>query len=115
MAKGPYDDLDLGNWNAICAECGRKGKALQMRKLPPGIPGAGLYVHPEHWIARNPQDFVRGVADKMAPPWVQPPSEDDFVDFCTPQGVSAVPGEAQPGCAYAGYLSSSYIDAYFTP
>src|SRR5262245_25322665 len=71
--KGPNDYLALGDWNAICAECGRKGKASQMVKLPEGVPGAGMYVHMEHWFPRQPQDFVRGIPDNQAAPWVQNP------------------------------------------
>jgi hypothetical protein len=106
--KGPYDYLKLGDWNAMCAECGRKGKASEMVQLPQGIPGAGMYVHVEHYIARNPQDFVRGIPDKMAPPWSQPEPEPTFIDFCTPNGLSAVPGYAEPGCAVPGYLSPAF-------
>lgn len=105
---GKYDYYKEGDWNAICAACGRKGKASEMRKLPPGIPGAGMYVHPEHYVKRNPQDFVRGVQEKMSPPWTQPQAEDTFVEFCTPNMTSAVPGFANPGCAYPGYLSPAF-------
>lgn len=65
------DYLDLGDWNAACAECGRKRKASELKRLPPGVPGAGMYVCPEHWDARHPQEFVRGIPDKPAAPWVQ--------------------------------------------
>lgn len=106
--KGPYDYLKLGDWNALCAECGRKGKASEMLQLPVGIPGAGMYVHPEHWIARNPQDFVRGIPDNMNPPWTQPVPEATYIEFCTPNTSSAVPGFALPGCAVPGYLSPSF-------
>ena len=77
---GRADYLELGDWNAICAECGRKGKASEMVQLPDGIPGARMYVHPEHYLRRNPQDFVRGVPDKPAAPWVQNPG-DIYTEF----------------------------------
>lgn len=70
--KGRADYLELGTWNVACAECGRKRKAHEMRQLPPGVPGGGMYVcFPEHWNMRQPQDYVRGVPDKMAAPYVQ--------------------------------------------
>lgn len=105
--KGKADYLELGDWNAACAECGRKFKASQMKRLPMGVPGGGMYVCFEHWNPRQPQDFVRGVPDRMSPPWTQP-QIDSFASFCTPNGMSAVPGEAMPGCAYPGYLSPNY-------
>lgn len=98
--RGKYDYLNIGDWNAICALCGRKGKASDMVKLPKGIPqGGNAYVHNECWIARNPQDFVRGVKEKMTPPWVQPPPADTFVEFCTT--VSGIADYAIADCALA--------------
>lgn len=73
--SGQADYLDLGNWNASCAECGRKRKASTMLQVPPGVPGAGLYVCPEHWRPQQPQDFVRAVPDEPAAPWVQHPAD----------------------------------------
>lgn len=70
---GRADYLALGDWNAACAECGRKRKASTMVQVPPGVPGAGLYVCPEHWRPQQPQDFVRGIPDQPAAPWVQNP------------------------------------------
>jgi len=106
---GRSDYYAEGEWNAMCAECGRKRKSSEMRKLPPGDPGAGLWVcYPEHWQARHPQDFVKGVPDETAPPWVQPMPPDTFADFCTPNGLSAVPGFAMPGCMVPGYLSPAF-------
>lgn len=72
---GRADYLDLGNWNAACGLCGRKRKASEMVQIEPGVPGAGLYMCPEHRYKRNPQDFVRGIPDIQTPPWVQPPTD----------------------------------------
>lgn len=107
-AKGRADFLELGDWNAVCGQCGRKRKASTMRMLPAGVPGAGFYVcFPEHWDARHPQEFVRSVPDDMSVPWAQPPVN-SFVPVCTPNGISAVPGQIQPGCVIPGYLSPAY-------
>jgi len=107
---GRADYYAKGDWNAVCYECGRKRKASILKKH-----WQGYYVCSEHWEARQPQDFVRGQADVQTPPWTQPIPADVFASRCTPQGVSAVPGEAQPGCAVPGYLSPMYVDNYFTP
>ncbi len=80
-AKGRADYLQLGDWNAACAQCGRKRKASTMLKLPPGVDGAGLFVCPEHWDYRQPQDYVRGIPDKQNPPWVQPETNVYAADF----------------------------------
>ena len=101
--RGKADYLDLGDYNAQCYECGRKFKASTLLRH-----WQGYYVCPEHWEPRHTQDFVRGVPDAVIPPWVQPMHE-TFTRFCTPNGLSAVPGQAQPGCMVPGYLSPSYV------
>lgn len=99
---GRADYLILGDWNTACYECGRKRKASTMQRH-----WKGYYVCPEHWEPRQAQDFVRAITEKPAPPWVQPMT-DTFTNFCTPNGISAVPGKAQPGCMIPGYLSPAY-------
>ena len=56
-----------GDWDAVCYECGRKRKASYLKRH-----WQGYYVCPEHWEPRHPQDFVRGIQEHLAPPWVQP-------------------------------------------
>lgn len=78
---GRADYLELGDWNAVCYQCGRKRKASTLKKH-----WQGYYVCPEHWEARQPQDFVRSVPDIQTPPWAQPMPQDTFAisDFiCT--------------------------------
>jgi len=100
---GRADHLELGDWNAVCYECGRKRKASTLKKH-----WQGYYVCPEHWEARQPQDFVRAIPDVQTPPWTQPMPADTFLATCTPNGSSAVPGFAMPGCATPAYLSPFY-------
>jgi len=64
----------------------------------------------EHWEIRQPQDFVRATPDVQTPPWTQPMPTNVFAGFCTPEGLSAVPGQAVPGCLVPGFLSPSYIE-----
>ena len=71
---GQADFLKLGDHNAMCFECGRKFKASTLRRH-----WKGYYVCPEHWEPRQPQDFVRGTADRQAPPWTQPQPAPTFV------------------------------------
>ena len=100
---GRADYLELGDWNAVCYECGRKRKASTLVRH-----WQGDYVCPEHWEARQPQDFVRAVADNQTPPWVQPMPANTFAARCSPNGSSAYPGTAIPGCATPGYISPMY-------
>jgi len=104
FSRGRADYLELGDWNAVCYECGRKRKASTLMRH-----WQGYYVCPEHWEPRQPQDFVRSLPDVQTPPWSQPPPADLFLSTCTPNGSSAVPGEAEPGCVIPGYLSPAYV------
>jgi len=63
-----------GNWKADCDVCGRTFKAseLQMR-------WDGLMCCSQDWEIRQPQDFVRGVADRMATPWSRPEGSNQFI------------------------------------
>lgn len=71
--KGRADHLELGDWNAQCYQCGRKRKASTLMRH-----WQGYWVCPEHWEARHPQDFVRGVPDVVTPPWTQPWPQDAY-------------------------------------
>lgn len=84
--KGRADHLALGDWNAVCYECGRKRKASTLKKH-----WQGYMVCPEHWEARQPQDFVRGVPDTEAPAWTQPMPADVFVSSGVPDYTPYVP------------------------
>jgi hypothetical protein len=65
---------DRGDWAAICDSCGRKLKGSDLRQR-----WDGLKVCSADWEPRQPQDFVRGVADYQAPPWTRPEAQDLFV------------------------------------
>ena len=57
-----------GNWLTICDVCGRKYEASSLK-----LRWDGVMVCSGDWEPRQPQDFVRGVADYQAPaprlPW----------------------------------------------
>ena len=90
---GRADYYSEGDWNTVCYECGHKRKASSLKRH-----WQGYYVCPEHWEARHPQDFVKGVVDIQTPPWSQPQPADVFVKSCDLNTMSAIPGRAGPGC-----------------
>lgn len=96
----PADHLELGTWNAICDRCGGKNKAHQLSKM-----WNGLMACTRCWEPRQPQDFVRGVADPQPIPWARPEPAATFVVFCTPDDTTAVPDLAIPGCVLPGYIN----------
>jgi len=92
--RGKADYLNLGDWNAVCFECGHKFKASELIKH-----WQGYYVCRAHFEVRHPQDFVKGVPDNQTAPWVQPEPADTFVYTCSLNTSSSIPGRAGPGCA----------------
>ena len=94
------NSYDPGLWEAICDVCGRKFKASSLQKR-----WDGLMVCPGDYETRQPQDFVRGVADTQVPPWTRPEAQDTFIFFCT---LVTIQGQADIGvadCARAGSWS----------
>lgn len=81
---GRADYLELGGWNAVCYQCGRKRKASMLVRN-----WQGYYVCPEHNEPRQPQDFVRSVPDVQTPPWVQPMPTNSFVSATLTVSVDA--------------------------
>ena len=49
------------------------------------------------WEPRQPQDFVRGVADIQAPKWARPEQADSFIILPVPTGPSILNGAALNG------------------
>ena len=67
---------DRGDWKCICDSCGRIVKGSQLMKR-----WDGFMVDERCWEPRQPQDFVRGVADYQAPPFTRPEPSDNFIPF----------------------------------
>lgn len=104
--QGRADYYAEGDFNAQCDQCGRKRKGSTLVQT-----WNGLMVCPEHGpavIQRQPQDFVRGIADNQMPPFTRPQTDPTFKIFCTPNGSSAVPDFAIPDCAIPDYLSPAF-------
>lgn len=97
--KGGRDYLDLGDWNAVCSECGRKRKASEMVRN-----WQGMFRCPEHNEVRHPQEYVRAVPDIQTPPWTQPPS-DVFAGVCFPDDITGIADYAVADCAICDYVS----------
>jgi len=100
--RGRADFLDLGNWNAQCSMCGRKRKGGDLVQN-----WQGLWRCPEHNEPRQPQDFVRPVADNQLPPFVQTNTY-NFVYVCDPEGVTAISDYAVADCAIADFVSPAF-------
>lgn len=71
--KGRAGYLKLGDYNAVCYECGMTRKASQMKRH-----WKGYWVCPEHWEPREAQDFVKTRPDFQTPPWIQDRPTNNF-------------------------------------
>ena len=69
-----FSRYDKGDWKALCDVCGREYKASQLNKR-----WDGLMCCRQDWEPRQPQDFVRGVADPQLVPWTRPEPSDSFL------------------------------------
>ncbi len=65
----------IGDWNTICDISGFKCKASETV-----LRWDGLRVLARFSEERQPQDFVRGVRDNPAVPWVRPEQDNDFLE-----------------------------------
>lgn len=65
---------DKGDWIALCDVCGRKYKASNLKKR-----WDGLMCCDHDWEIRQPQDFVRGIADTQIAPWLRSEPANSFV------------------------------------
>jgi hypothetical protein len=63
-----------GQWNALCMRCGFKFKSSRIRRE-----WTGLRVCQGCLDHRHPQEFVKGKADRQAPPWTSPEPTDTFI------------------------------------
>jgi len=63
-----------GDYNVICDRCGFKKKASECKKE-----WTGLFVCSPCFDIRNPQDFVRAVADDQPVPIARPEPTDTFI------------------------------------
>lgn len=79
------DRFVLGDYNAVCYECGRKKKASTLVKH-----WQGYFVCPEHNEQRHPQDFAGKVPAEQPVPWSQSPSDIFIAPF--PEPPPFVPG-----------------------
>ena len=69
-----FSRYDKGDWAVLCDVCGRKFRASQLKQR-----WDGLKVDDACWEPRQPQDFVRGVADYQAPPWTRPEPQNQYI------------------------------------
>jgi hypothetical protein len=92
-----------GQWNFYCDLCGRKAKSSDGVKT-----WDSFYVCRHHKEVRNPQDFLRGVREKMSVPWTRPLAVLPIPYTCTLWGRSAYAEMGVADCAQAGFAPASY-------
>lgn len=73
MARKNQNTLVVGDWNALCDQCGRKFKASDLRKR-----WDGFMVCEQDWEPRHPQDFIRPVKDEQRVPWTRSEPSNNF-------------------------------------
>jgi hypothetical protein len=94
---------DSGDWTVLCDACGRKFKADQLHKR-----WDGLMVCIGDYEPRQPQDFVKGIAEHIAPPWTRPEPQDTFIGVCEPNGISCIVDFAVAGCSVVDFIPVTF-------
>jgi hypothetical protein len=102
---GRADYLALGDWNVIADCCGRKRKGSELRKQ-----WNDLWVCPEHWEPRQPQDFVKAEPEHPTPPFVRHPA-DVYIAACSPNGTTGIADYATADCAITEYTHPAFDPA----
>lgn len=91
--QGPWP----GSWRVVCDVCGLQFPSTSMQTR-----WDGLIVDRACYEPRHPQDFVRGVPDLMAAPYVRNEPSPTFLPYCDLAGASGFAGYAVAGCMIAG-------------
>jgi hypothetical protein len=86
LCLGPKDYLKTGDWNVWCESCGFKFKSSELRKR-----WDNFMVCPDCWEIRHPQDMIRSVKEKPAPPFSRPRNDDIEDPFGTGSADNAGP------------------------
>ena len=96
--------LLLGNYNALCDSCGRKFKALDLRKR-----WDGLMVCTEDYETRHEQDFLRVQRERISVPYSRPyPAEDTFIGYiCSVSGRYGMADVGTADCAMADFYNAN--------
>jgi hypothetical protein len=76
---GPKDYLKVGDHNAFCDVCGFKFKASELSKR-----WDGMMVCAEDNEVRHPQDLIRSIKEKPAPPFSRPRNDEIDNPFSSP-------------------------------
>lgn len=85
MRKWP--GLKKGDWKAQCDYCGWDFYASELKE-----DWKGLYACKDDYSPRQPQDFVRGVADDPSVPFVRKETVDDGVTFVSDADFTVTTG-----------------------
>lgn len=72
-----------GAWKAECDRCGFDYLNTELRKE-----WTGLRVCNKCWDPRHPQEYLRGKADRQAPPWTRPDKDGTDVSVGSGNEVS---------------------------
>jgi hypothetical protein len=84
MLRGEKDYLKIGDWNCFCDVCGFKFKASELRKR-----WDGMMVCAEDNEIRHPQDLIRSIKEKPAPPFSRPRNDEIDNPFSSPMADQA--------------------------
>lgn len=86
-----------GTWATVCDVCGFRFPSNQLK-----LRWDNLMVCKDDWEIKHPQLFVKVSPEEIAPPWVRPSPQPQYLLYCTLITRQGVAGLGVAGCATAG-------------
>jgi hypothetical protein len=96
----------VGTWSVICDVCGFRFQNTEVKKR-----WDGLIVCNKDFETKHPQLTIRVPKEDTSVPFVREPN-DVFIEVCTIEGKTSIPGFAVAGCWTAGYLPRATFGTY---
>ncbi len=87
LSLGRENFFRMGDWRAVCDQCGMVCHASQMFLRWDNARTCWHCIE-----IRNPQDFLKGIADNQSPPWTRPMPPPIFVSGVAPTATQVVGG-----------------------
>lgn len=95
----------VGNWSVVCDVCGFTFLNTEVKKR-----WDGLIVCDKDFETKHPSLTPVRIKENPTPPFVRPPPEDVFIEFCTERTKQAIAGIGVAGCMVAGYVSRATLN-----
>lgn len=103
------DWWSVGEWNALCDQCGMKRKSDQLQERWDGMMVCKPTIKVGCWEPRHPQELIRPIPDNYAVPWTRPEPADQFVESSLSDGLFVTAGSTSAVITDASITAASLV------